>query len=94
MSTSKIPTLARLQKQRLLILSLKKWIPKLRYLLFIIGICWFFVFPLEKYNKHTYISENALLPGQVNTYYSWSNVFEAADYRDQIESVSNASKIE
>lgn len=34
-------------------------------LLFIVGVCWILVFPSERFNKRTYISENALLPGQV-----------------------------
>ncbi|CAG8511788.1 20515_t:CDS:10 [Gigaspora margarita] len=69
-----LTAIARLKKRRLLVRSLKKWIPKLR--------------------KNTYISENALLPGQVNTYYSWSQVFDATAYRDRIESMSNLSNIE
>ncbi|CAG8565628.1 9198_t:CDS:10, partial [Dentiscutata erythropus] len=69
-----LTALARLKKRRLLVRSLKKWIPKLR--------------------KHTYISENALLPGQVNTYYSWSQVNDATIYKDRIESMANLSNIE
>ncbi|KAF0447035.1 Gaa1-domain-containing protein [Gigaspora margarita] len=89
-----LTAIARLKKRRLLVRSLKKWIPKLRYLLFLVGVGWLFIFPSEKYSKNTYISENALLPGQVNTYYSWSQVFDATAYRDRIESLSNLSNIE
>ncbi|CAG8486788.1 16795_t:CDS:10 [Acaulospora morrowiae] len=59
-----------------------------------VGVCWLFVFPLEQYSKHTYISENALLPGQVNTYYNWPQVFEAMAYRDNIKSILNLSSLE
>ncbi|CAG8647362.1 24236_t:CDS:10 [Cetraspora pellucida] len=55
---------------------------------------WLFTFPSEQYSKHTYISENALLPGQVNTYYGWQQVFDATAYRDRIKSMSNSSNIE
>ncbi|CAG8663327.1 10706_t:CDS:2, partial [Paraglomus occultum] len=47
-----------------------------------------------QYSKHTYISENALLPGQVKTHYSWSEVSEANAYAELIESLVNASSLE
>ncbi|CAG8450657.1 11126_t:CDS:10 [Ambispora leptoticha] len=84
-------TRARLQRRRALLRTLKLWIPRLRFLLFAIGVGWLFVLPSNEYNKHTYISENALLPGQVNTYYSWPQVHEASVYRDNIESISTSS---
>lgn len=42
--------------------------------------------PLNEYSRQTYISENALLPGQVHTYFGGSeqNVFRA--YRHELES--------
>ncbi|CAG8558496.1 12704_t:CDS:10 [Funneliformis caledonium] len=88
-----VRSLARLRKRRRLIQTLKKWVPKLRYLLFAVGICWLFIFPSEQYHKNTYISENALLPGQVNTYYSWGQVFDATNFRDDISLMSNVSSI-
>ncbi|GES81320.1 GPI transamidase component Gaa1 [Rhizophagus clarus] len=59
--------LTRIRRRRKLFRTLKKWISKLRFLLFAVGACWLFILPSEQYHKHTYISENALLPGQVNT---------------------------
>lgn len=43
---------------------------------------WLLLLPLNKYSRHTYISENALLPGQVHTYFGGSeqNVFNAYKY--------------
>jgi GPI-anchor transamidase subunit GAA1 len=43
------------------------------------GVVWLLLLPLQQYSRQTYISENALLPGQVHTYYSGSeqNVFRA-----------------
>lgn len=35
------------------------------FILFIMAVGWILVLPYEEYNKRTYISENALLPGQV-----------------------------
>ncbi|CAG8502830.1 1062_t:CDS:10 [Rhizophagus irregularis] len=86
--------LKRIRTRRRLFRTLKKWISKLRFLLFAVGICWLFILPSEQYHKSTYISENALLPGQVNTYYSWGQVHEAAAFRDNITLLSNSSNIE
>ena len=46
---------------------------------------WLCMLPLNHYSRQTYISENALLPGQVHTYFGGSeqNVFRA--YRHEIE---------
>lgn len=40
--------------------------------------------PLDEYSRHTYVSENAILPGQVHTYFGGSehNVFRA--YRQEV----------
>ncbi|KAG9304501.1 hypothetical protein G9A89_020065 [Geosiphon pyriformis] len=82
---------ARLQRRRLLWRALKTWVPRLRFLLYAVGVGWLFILPSDQYNKHTYISENALLPGQVNTHYSWPQVHEANVYRENIKSFSNSS---
>ena len=49
------------------------------------GLVWLCMLPLNQYSRQTYISENALLPGQVHTYFGGSeqNVFRA--YRHEIE---------
>lgn len=46
--------------------------------------------PLDEYSRQTYISENALLPGQVHTYFGGSeqNVFRA--YRHELATVLDA----
>lgn len=48
------------------------------------GIAWLLLLPLNEYSRQTYISENAILPGQVHTYFGGSehNVFRA--YRQEI----------
>jgi GPI-anchor transamidase subunit GAA1 len=50
----------------------------------IVGVVWLFLLPLDEYSRHTYISENALLPGQVHTYFGGSehNIFRA--YRHEV----------
>jgi len=67
------------------------WLPKLPPYLALLcmlgGLVWILLLPLNKYSRQTYISENALLPGQVHTYFGGSeqNVFRA--YRHELASV-------
>ncbi|KAF2752217.1 Glycosylphosphatidylinositol:protein transamidase, GAA1 component [Sporormia fimetaria CBS 119925] len=58
--------------------------PYLSLLCIIIGVAWLLLLPLNEYSRETYISENALLPGQVHTYFTGSehNVFRA--YRHEV----------
>lgn len=51
------------------------------------GVIWVLLLPLNEYSRQTYISENALLPGQVHTYFGGSeqNVFRA--YKQELLSV-------
>ena len=58
--------------------------PYLSILCVVIGIVWLFLLPLNDYSRRTYISENALLPGQVHTYFRGSeqNIFNA--YRHEV----------
>ena len=56
------------------------------------GVVWLLLLPLNDYSRQTYVSENAILPGQVHTYFGGSehNVFrafrqEVHDYRDWSE---------
>ena len=50
------------------------------------GVAYILPLPLQEYSRQTYISENALLPGQVHTYFGGSeqNVFRA--YRHELAS--------
>jgi len=68
--------------------------PYLSALLIIIGAAWLFTLPLNEYSRQTYISENALLPGQVHTYFGGSehNVFRA--YRQEVGVLNERSEEE
>lgn len=59
--------------------------PYLSAILILIGLIWLLLLPLNEYSRYTYISENALLPGQVHTYFGGSeqNVFNAYKYEVQ-----------
>lgn len=59
--------------------------PVLSLLCVLGGIVWILLLPLNEYSRQTYISENALLPGQVHTYFGGSeqNVFRA--YKHELD---------
>ncbi|KAL8732145.1 MAG: hypothetical protein Q9166_002892 [cf. Caloplaca sp. 2 TL-2023] len=62
--------------------------PYLSALCIVIGVVWLVLLPLNEYSRHTYISENALLPGQVHTYFGGSeqNVFNA--YKHEVQALT------
>jgi glycosylphosphatidylinositol transamidase len=59
--------------------------PYLSLLCILVGVAWLLVLPLDDYSRRTYISENALLPGQVHTYFAGSdqNVFRG--YKREVD---------
>lgn len=54
----------------------------------IVGIVWLLLLPLNEYSRQTYISENALLPGQVHTYFGGSEqrIFNA--YVEEVKALA------
>lgn len=74
-----------------------KLIPVLSFLLALSSITWLFVLPYEGFYRNTYISENALMPGQVMSYFresEWNIVRgyrgEVHDFKDQPINERNA----
>jgi hypothetical protein len=63
---------------------LEKIPPYLSAFCIVVGVLWLLILPLDEYSRRTYVSENALLPGQVHTYFTGSehNVFRA--YRHEV----------
>ncbi|KAI1147486.1 Gaa1-like protein [Nemania diffusa] len=68
--------------------------PYLSLLCIVVGVVWLLLLPLDDYSRRTYISENALLPGQVHTYFGGSdqNVFRA--YRHEVDALKERSNVE
>lgn len=68
--------------------------PYLSLLCIVVGVAWLFMLPLNEHSRRTYISENALLPGQVHTYFGGSdqNVFRA--YRHEVSALENSTNAE
>lgn len=85
LTTLEVPTLLALRRDPRLV----KAPPYLSALCILVGVLWLCLLPLNEYSRHTYISENALLPGQVHTYFGGSeqNVFNA--YRHEIRALAD-----
>lgn len=68
--------------------------PYLSLLCIVVGVAWLLLLPLNEYSRRTYISENALLPGQVHTYFGGSdqNVFRA--YKHEVLGLEHSSNSE
>ncbi len=68
--------------------------PYLSLLCILVGVVSLVVLPLDSYSRRTYISENALLPGQVHTYFGGSdqNVFRA--YKHEVKGLANSTNVE
>ncbi|KAH2692596.1 hypothetical protein KXW53_008829 [Aspergillus fumigatus] len=66
----------------------------LSLLCIIAGVVWLLLLPLEEYARRTYISENALLPGQVHAYFAGSeqNIFRG--YKRELESLLDSGNQE
>ncbi|KAG9243870.1 rhomboid protein 2 [Calycina marina] len=68
--------------------------PYLSFLCVIIGIGWLLVLPLDDYSRNTYISENALLPGQVHTYFAGSDQHTFRGYMHEVGALQEKSNTE
>jgi glycosylphosphatidylinositol transamidase len=68
--------------------------PYLSFLCIVIGFAWLLLLPLDNYSRRTYISENALLPAQVHTYFAGSdqNVFRG--YKREVDALGERNNIE
>ena len=71
-----------------------KLAPYLSLLCVLVGVAWLLALPLDKYSRRTYISENALLPGQVHTYFAGSDQDIFRGYKHEIETLENHNNIE
>ncbi|KAI8998654.1 Gaa1-domain-containing protein [Trametes punicea] len=79
------PSVAKIRRQRALRERVWKGLPYIRLLLFTVGYLWLLVIPSSKLGQGTYIDENALQPGQVNTYWNWGEVHDADNILAELE---------
>ena len=74
--------------------TLQKAPPYISLLLILVGVAWLFMLPLNDYSRRTYISENALLPGQVHTYFGGSDQNVLRAYRHEVGALENKTNTE
>ncbi|MCJ1308613.1 Glycosyl phosphatidyl inositol protein transamidase complex subunit [Agyrium rufum] len=87
---TEVPSLLALRRDPRLL----KLPPYISALCILVGIAWLFVLPLREYHRRTYISESALLPGQVHTYFGGSeqSVFNA--YKHEVRFLADKTQEE
>ncbi|KKK20052.1 hypothetical protein ARAM_006405 [Aspergillus rambellii] len=66
----------------------------LSFLCIVAGVIWLLLLPLDDYSRRTYISENALLPGQVHAYFSGSEQHIFRGYKKEIEGLLDKHRVE
>ncbi|KAF8609985.1 Gaa1-domain-containing protein [Ceratobasidium sp. AG-I] len=71
-------------------------LPWLRIAMFTAGVIWLSLVPMANMGRGTYIDENALQPGQVNTYWNWREVHAADRYLEDLERLrdTNATSLQ
>ncbi|ERT02658.1 hypothetical protein HMPREF1624_00959 [Sporothrix schenckii ATCC 58251] len=65
--------------------------PYLSLLCILVGVASLLVLPLDSYSRRTYISENALLPGQVHTYFGGSDQHVFRAYKHEVNGLLGQS---
>ncbi|KAF8758545.1 Gaa1 protein [Rhizoctonia solani] len=78
-------------RRRVIFAVIGRVLPWLRAALFLTGTIWMCCIPLPQMGRGTYIDENALQPGQVNTYWSWREVHAADRYLEDLEKLRDAN---
>ncbi|BGP27529.1 Glycosyl phosphatidyl inositol protein transamidase complex subunit [Rhodotorula toruloides] len=63
--------------------------PLVRTLLVVAGLLYMLALPSKGLGRRHYISENALQPGQVNTYWNWADVHVADLYAESVDKWSD-----
>ncbi|EIN07262.1 Gaa1-domain-containing protein [Punctularia strigosozonata HHB-11173 SS5] len=83
---------SRLRRQKALVARLSQNLHILIFLLLIAGYSWLLILPSPRLGRGTYIDENALQPGQVNTHWNWADVHRADQYLSQLEALRDQNR--
>ncbi|KAK9360037.1 Gaa1-like protein [Lipomyces starkeyi] len=70
--------------------SLVSLLPGLSFVLVLAGLAWLFVLPMKDQSRRTYISENALLPGQAHTYFHGSEEHIVRAFKEEVRLLKDA----
>ncbi|KAF7294771.1 hypothetical protein MIND_01014700 [Mycena indigotica] len=84
-------SLLRLQRRRKLVSALTQRVDLIKWSFFLVGYLWMLALPSQQLGRGIYIDENALQPGQVNTYWNWGDVAAADRYLEQLEGLRDAN---
>ncbi|KAJ7775068.1 Gaa1-like protein [Mycena metata] len=85
------PNIARIHRKQALVAVLTRRLHIIKIALFLVGYLWMAAIPSPRLGRGTYIDENALGPGQVNTYWNWGDVANADRYLEQLEGLRDAN---
>ncbi|KAF5373639.1 hypothetical protein D9758_000664 [Tetrapyrgos nigripes] len=77
--------LNRARRRKTLVSAISQRVTFLRLVLLLAGYIWMLALPSSQLGRGIYIDENALQPGQVNTYWSWGDVYNSDRYLEQLE---------
>ncbi|KAJ7510073.1 Gaa1-like protein [Mycena galericulata] len=83
--------LIRLQRKQALVSALTRHLSLIKFSLFLVGYLWMIATPSPRLGRGTYIDENALQPGQVNTDWNWGEVANADRYLEQLEGLRDTN---
>ncbi|KAF8077824.1 Gaa1-like protein [Lyophyllum atratum] len=75
----------RIRRRRAMVSFLTRNLTLLKLALLLSGYIWMIIIPSPRLGRGTYIDENALQPGQVNTYWNWGDVHAADRYLEKLE---------
>ncbi|KAL7814704.1 Glycosylphosphatidylinositol:protein transamidase, GAA1 component [Trichoderma gracile] len=68
--------------------------PYVSALCIVVGVVWLLLLPLDNYSRRTYVSENALLPGQVHTYFGGSEQHIFRAFRHEVDLLASKNNYE
>ncbi|KAF7363612.1 hypothetical protein MSAN_01018300 [Mycena sanguinolenta] len=83
--------LNRLHRRQALVSVFMRHIQLIKITLFCLGYLWMLALPSPRLGRGTYIDENALGPGQVNTRWNWGDVANADRYLEQLEGLRDSN---
>lgn len=86
--------LSKAQRRQIFGSFVLNWMPRLSILLATVSFLWLLALPHQGYSKRTYVSESALLPGNANLLYQWTDSMAAEAYRETVERISTLSSLE
>ncbi|OUM68336.1 hypothetical protein PIROE2DRAFT_19861 [Piromyces sp. E2] len=80
--------IAKIQRKKTALITFQKILKK-TFILYIIGIIWLLLLPSSIVHNTSKTQENALLAGQVNTYYSIPEVAAEIDYSEKLKNMTS-----